>query len=68
MTSWLAPEAQNAMYYSPFVHGMEMMRHGIFGQRVDAQWDATVPIVASLVLMLIGLSMCRRVRRKLVVE
>lgn len=68
MTSWLAPEAQNAMYFSPFVHGMEMMRHGIFGQRVDAQWDATVPIVASLVLMLIGLSMCRRVRRKLIVE
>lgn len=68
MVSWLAPEAQSAMYYSPFVHAMEMMRHGIFGERVDAHWDATVPIVASLVLILIGLSMCRGIRRKLIIE
>lgn len=68
MVSWLAPGAQKAMYYSPFVHGMEMMRYGIFGDRVNAQWDATVPIAASLVLTLIGLAACRGVRRKLVVE
>lgn len=68
MVSWLTPEAQNAMYYSPFVHAMEMMRHGIFGERVNAQWDASVPIAASLVLMLIGLVMCSRVRRQLVIE
>jgi len=68
MVSWLVPEAQNAMYYSPFVHAMEMMRYGIFGDRVNAQWDITVPIASSLVLMVIGLAMCRRVRRRLVVE
>ena len=68
MVSWLTPEAQRAMYYSPFVHGMEMMRYGIFGDRVNAQWDATVPIAASVVLTLIGLATCRGVRRKLVVE
>jgi capsular polysaccharide transport system permease protein len=68
MTSWLTPEAQDAMYYSPFVHGMEMMRHGIFGDKVDAIYDPLVPIGATLVCMLIGLAMCRRVRRDLVVE
>jgi capsular polysaccharide transport system permease protein len=68
MMSWLTPGAQSVLYYSPFVHGMELMRHGIFGGRVDAQWDVSVPIAASLVLTLIGLSMCRQIRRDLVVE
>ena len=68
MVSWLTPEAQNVMYYSPFVHAMEMIRYGVFGVRVNAQWDVSVPIGASLVLLIIGLSLCRRVRRTLVVE
>lgn len=68
MISWLTPEAQSFMYYSPFVHGMELMRHGIFGSRVNAQWDVSVPLAASLVLTVIGLAMCRRVRRNLVIE
>lgn len=68
MTSWLTPAAQKFMYYSPFVHGMELMRYGIFGDRVNAHWDVSVPIAATLVLTAIGLAMCRRVRRLLVVE
>lgn len=68
MVSWLTPEAQTALYYSPFVHAMELMRHGVFGDRVHAQWDLTVPIVSTIALMLIGLALCRRVRRELVVE
>ena len=68
MTSWLSPAAQKFMYYSPFVHGMELMRYGIFGDRVNAQWDVSVPLAATLVLTVIGLVMCRRVRRGLVVE
>lgn len=68
MLSWLTPQAQAVMYYSPFVHAMEMMRHGVFGGRVNAQWDVSVPIAASLVLTLIGLTMCRRIRKRLVIE
>lgn len=68
MVSWLTPEVQDVMYYSPFVHAMEMMRDGIFGNELDAKWDITVPIVATIVLTLIGLTMCRRVRRTLVIE
>jgi capsular polysaccharide transport system permease protein len=68
MTSWLAPAAQRAVYYSPFVHAMELLRYGIFGSRIDARWDVTVPLTASLILILIGLALCRRVRRELVVE
>jgi capsular polysaccharide transport system permease protein len=68
MTSWLTPEAQKIMYYSPFVHGMELMRYGIFGDRVNAQWDVAVPLAGSAIFILIGLALCRRVRRVLVVE
>jgi capsular polysaccharide transport system permease protein len=68
MVAWLTPQAQAAMFYSPFVHGMEMMRQGIFGPGVNAKWDPSVPIAASVIFTLIGLAMCRRVRRELVVE
>jgi capsular polysaccharide transport system permease protein len=68
MTSWLTPQAQKVMYYSPFVHSMEMIRYGIFGDRVEAQFDVFVPFAASIIVLLAGLVLCRRVRRTLVVE
>jgi capsular polysaccharide transport system permease protein len=68
MLSWLAPPAQKIMYYSPFVHAMELMRYGIFGDRVNAKWDISVPIGATLFCLAVGLVLCRRVRRQLVVE
>ncbi|WP_324806699.1 ABC transporter permease [Sphingomonas sp. LY29] len=68
MNAWLTPEAQAVMWYSPFVHAMEMMREGIFGQSVNAMYDWQMPFWTSVVCALIGLAMCRRVRRHLVVE
>lgn len=68
MLSWLTPPAQAVLWYSPFVHAMEMMREGIFGSGVDAKWGFFVPTAACLVLTVMGLILCRRVRRELVVE
>lgn len=68
MVSWLTPEAQDVVWWSPFVHCMELMRYGIFGNRINAEWNVAVPLAASMILMLIGLAMCRRIRRELVVE
>jgi capsular polysaccharide transport system permease protein len=68
MVAWLTPSAQAALHYSPFVQAMELMRYGIFGEQVNAKWDVTVPIVASMAFMLVGLILCRRIRRHLVVE
>jgi capsular polysaccharide transport system permease protein len=68
MVSWLAPQVQPFMLYSPFVSAMELIRQGIFGESVHAMWDITVPISASAILTVIGLTLCRRVRRELVVE
>lgn len=68
MVSWLTPEARDILLYSPFVSAMEMMRFGIFGERVTPYYDVAFPLITSLICTLIGLAMCRRVRRDLVVE
>jgi capsular polysaccharide transport system permease protein len=68
MVSWLTPQAQNAVLYSPFVNAMELMRYGVFGENVGAIWDISVPIYASMFCTLLGLVLCRRIRRDLVVE
>lgn len=68
MVSWLAPQVQRFMLYSPFVSPMELIRYGLFGDRVHAIWDLTVPISTTMVLTLVGLTLCRRIRRHLVVE
>jgi capsular polysaccharide transport system permease protein len=68
MVSWLVPAARNVMIWSPPVNAMEMMRYGVFGDHVRPYFDATVPIVFSAVCIGIGLILCHRVRRRLVVE
>jgi capsular polysaccharide transport system permease protein len=68
MVSWLTPEVRDFMLWSPMVNAVEMMRSGLFGDNVRPYYDVSVPLGISMVLMVIGLAMCRRVRRTLVVE
>jgi len=68
MNSWLAPSVRGYFIYSPFVDAMEMIRYGIFGHLVTPIYDAMIPVYASLPFMVLGLILCRRIRRTLVVE
>ena len=68
MASWVTPSAREVLLYSPFVNGMEMMRYGVFGNNVTTYFGFGVPIGATLVLTAVGLTLCRKVRRTLVVE
>jgi capsular polysaccharide transport system permease protein len=68
MVSWLTPAAGQFLLLSPFVNGMELMRYGIFGDAVNAKWDVAVPLTATLGFSLIGLALCRSIRRRLVIE
>lgn len=68
MVSWLTPEARDFLLLSPFVNGMEMMRKGIWGDQVTAYYNIWNPIICSVSATLIGLILCRRIRRKLTVE
>jgi capsular polysaccharide transport system permease protein len=47
---------------------MELMRYGIWGDKITPYYDVAYTIGTSLVMMLIGLALCRKVRRVLIVE
>lgn len=64
----LAPAGAKAALYSPTVHAMEMMRFGIFGPGINPKFDFVYPLEFILPCMVIGLLMCRSVRRRLVIE
>lgn len=68
LTSWLAPNVRNIMLYSPPVSAMELMRYGIWGDKITPYYDINYAVAASLVLILIGLMLCRKIRRVLIVE
>ena len=64
----LSPDAAAVVLLSPPVHGMEMMRYGIFGPRINPQYDLIFPLYFCLPCMAVGLLLCRLVRKRLVVE
>lgn len=64
----LHPDAAQVALYSPPVHGMEMMRYGIFGPDIDPQYDFVYPFKFILPCMALGLLLCRIVRKRLIVE
>lgn len=68
MVSWMTPTMRGFLLLSPFVNGMEMMREGIWGDQITAYYNVWNPIICSLVAIMIGLILCRRVRRTLTVE
>ena len=68
MVAWLHPSVREVMMWSPPVNAMELMRSGIFGDTVRPYYNLEVPLVASMLCLLIGLALCRKIRRHLVVE
>jgi capsular polysaccharide transport system permease protein len=64
MVHWLPTDAQNAILWLPMVHGVEMMRHGYFGEVVPTYENPAYFAVANLVLMLIGLLLAHETGRK----
>ncbi len=67
MASWLSPEARSVLMWSPMVTGMELMRHGLYGATVQPYYDVFKAMVVSTCCLIIGLILCRYVRRVLVV-
>jgi capsular polysaccharide transport system permease protein len=64
----LYPDAREIALYSPLVHGMEMMRYGIFGPSIDPHYELLYPLEVCLPLVLLGLILCRIVRKRLIIE
>lgn len=68
MLSWMTPATRDLLILSPLVSGMEMMRKGIWGDQITAYYNPWNPIICSVIATIIGLALCRRVRRMLSVE
>lgn len=68
LASWLTPKMREYLMWSPFVSGMEMLRKGIWGDQITAYYEPMYTISVSVVLTIIGLGLCRRVRRTLTVD
>jgi capsular polysaccharide transport system permease protein len=68
MASWLTPDVRRYFLWSPFVNGMEMMRGGIWGDTITVYYNVWNPIGCSIVFGMIGLALCRRVRKTLTVQ
>jgi len=65
MVDWLPRGFQQVVLALPMVHGVEMLRHGWFGDAVRTHYDVGYLAVSCLMLTLIGLSMTRVVARTL---
>lgn len=68
MVEWLAPNVQAAVLWSPPVHAMEMMRYGAFGDVLHPNFSLTYTPSVCVPVLMVGLILCRRVRRVMVVE
>jgi len=65
MASWLPPAMREALMWSPLVSGMELMRSGLFGPLVTPYYDLPKAFGVSIVCLVIGLVLCRKLRREI---
>lgn len=57
MVAWLPATAQKMALLVPFVHGIEMIRAGVFGEFAETHFSVIYPVMFGLVLNVLGLSL-----------
>jgi capsular polysaccharide transport system permease protein len=64
MVHWLPKAAQEFVLWLPMVHGVEMLRHGYFGDLIKTYENPSYIALVNLILMLLGLALVKDVGRK----
>jgi capsular polysaccharide transport system permease protein len=64
MVDWLPQKLQELVLWLPMVHGVEMVRHGYFGEVVKTHENPAYFVVFNLLLTLIGLALVRSSERR----
>lgn len=64
MVDWLPQAAQEKFFWVPMVHGVEMLRHGYFGDVVQTHESPAYFALVNLLLTLIGLALVRETGRR----
>ena len=65
MMSWLPPETQHILLWSPMVNAVELLREGYFGIGVNAVYSIQYMFEVNTALTLFGLLLVRKIRRGL---
>ncbi|MBU1346965.1 MAG: ABC transporter permease [Alphaproteobacteria bacterium] len=68
MVSWLPGVAQKYIMYIPFVHGIEMLRSGVFGEFVPVHYNVPYALAVGAVLIILGLLIIAASRDRIEVE
>lgn len=55
MVAWLPPAAQEVALLIPFVHGVEMIRAGVFGEFVETHYDVAYALGLGAIFNILGL-------------
>lgn len=64
MVDWLPTNVKNFVLWLPMVHGVEMLRHGYFGEIVKTYESPIYMICVNMGLTLLGLFMITRIAKK----
>ena len=68
MVSWLPPLGQKLVMFIPFVHGIEMVRSGVFGEFVATHYNAPYALSVGAIMNIIGLLIIAASRDRIEVE
>ena len=68
MVSWLPPAAREYVMYIPFVHGIEMIRGGVFGEFVPTHYNVSYALIIGAVMNIMGLLIISASRDRIEVE
>jgi capsular polysaccharide transport system permease protein len=63
MLDWLPTSAQKTLIWIPLVNGVEMLRHGYFGDAVRTYEDPALLVLINLPLTLLGLALVQHTAR-----
>jgi capsular polysaccharide transport system permease protein len=64
MVDWLPTKLQRAVLYLPMVHGVELLRHGYFGNLTRTHYDIGYMAEFCLILTLCGMYVVREASRR----
>ncbi|MDQ7830300.1 MAG: ABC transporter permease [Desulfovibrionaceae bacterium] len=64
MVEWLPPDYRGYYLLFPMVHATEMMRDGLFGNRVTAHYSVLYMVCANMVLTYLGLVLVRKLSQR----
>lgn len=68
MADWAPPNIREFLLYVPFVHGVEMVRAGIFSEFIPTHYDANYALMWGAIFNIFGLALIAGARDRIIVD